>query len=106
MVGNVSGHPPTHVSSYETAEPTHIGTIVSILPLRAKAPRMQKYSIGARIVDFPIRGHLPRKLGSQDGILQPVAHLRQSSNTATHMILPQIAPPVRQESLNVDVGKA
>jgi hypothetical protein len=67
---------------------------------------MRKYTIGTRIVYFYIRGPLPTKLGSQDGILQPVAHLRQSSNTATHMILPQIAPPVRQESLNVDVGKA
>jgi len=66
---------------------------------------MRKYAIGARIVYFPIRGHLPTKLGSQDGMLQPVAHLRQSSNAATHIILPQIAPPVCQESLTVSVGK-
>jgi hypothetical protein len=33
---------------------------------------MRKYTIGARIVYFPICGHLPTKLGSQDSILQPV----------------------------------
>jgi hypothetical protein len=60
---------------------------------------MQKYTIDTHIGYFSIRGHLFSKLGSQAGILQPVAHLRQSSSAATHMILPQIAPPVCQESL-------
>jgi len=65
---------------------------------------MQKSTTGARIVYFPIRGHLLSKLGSQDGMLQPVVHLRQPSSAATHIILPQIAPPVCQESLTIEVG--
>jgi hypothetical protein len=56
---------------------------------------MRKYTIDAHIVYF----RQPRQHITTGG---PPS---QSSNAATYIILPQIAPPVCQESLTIPAGK-